>query len=211
MGALIPDAQKTRVIGLTGGIGTGKSEVSGILRELGASLVNADHIGHEAYKPNTSAWQEIVRAFGSEILQASGEIDRRRLGTIVFGDPKAKAKLDSIMYPRIGRAIGKKINYLRQLGGKVVVVEAALLIEAGWESLVDEVWVTHSPEQQVLDRLRRRNHLAEDKIQSRILSQLSFEERSRSADVLLENSGSMDELRNRVTSLWGNLVDEKVG
>ena len=200
-----------RVIGLTGGIGTGKSEVSRILGELGASLINADQIGHEAYRPNSPAWREIVGAFGPEILQASGEIDRRRLGVIAFGDPKAKAKLDPIMYPRIGRAIGEKINELRQLGKQVAVVEAALLIEAGWDSLVDEVWVTHSPEQLVLARLRRRNHLTEEEIRSRILSQLSFEERSRSADVLLENSGSMHELRNRVKSLWSNLVDEKVG
>ena len=198
------------VIGLTGGIATGKSEVSRILRELGATVIDADRVGHEAYKPHSPVWQEVVETFGDEILEPTGEIDRKRLGAIVFNDPDARAKLNSIMHPRMADMIRQKIGHLRQSGENVVVVEAALLVEANWDSLVDEIWVTHSPEELVVERLRGRNNLSQEEIMSRIRSQIPFDERGRHADVLVANSGELDQLREDVESLWGSRVKGQV-
>src|SRR5918999_3678719 len=120
------------VIGLTGGIGTGKSEVARILQGLGAALINADQVGHEAYKPHSEIWQEVVKAFGEEILQPDGEIDRRKLGSIVFSDPQQLVRLNQIMHPRMARMVAQQIEGLRQERGPVVVVEATLMFEARW-------------------------------------------------------------------------------
>ena len=204
------------VIGLTGGIGTGKSEVSRILRELGATVIDADRVGHEAYRPHAQIWQEVVDAFGEGILQPTGEIDRKRLGAIVFSDPAARGRLNSIMHPGMAEMIQERISQLRQQGTEVVVVDAALLVEAGWDPLVDEIWVTYSSEEVVMERLRQRNNtqggepLSEEDIRSRIRSQIPFEERSRHAHALVRNSGSLDELQGEVESLWNSRVKGKV-
>ena len=198
------------VIGLTGGIGTGKSEVSRILRELGATIIDADQVGHEAYRPHSPAWRDVVATFGDEILQPTGEIDRKQLGAIIFNDPEARAKLNSIMHPRMAEMVQEKIGELRHEGTEAVVVEAAVLVEAGWNSLVDEIWVTYSTEEKVMERIRQRNNLSEEDITRRIRSQLTFEERSRHADVLVRNMGSLDELREELESLWGSRVKGKV-
>ena len=133
------------VIGLTGSIGTGKSEVAHLLQSLGAVIIDADLVGHEAYKPNTESWREVVEAFGEDIVQPNGEIDRRKLGAIVFSKPEQLARLNGIMHPRMARMVAEELDRLRCQGAPVAVVEAALLFEAGWDSLVDEVWVTDSP------------------------------------------------------------------
>ena len=198
------------VIGLTGGIATGKSEVSRILSELGATIIDADSVGHDAYKPDSQAWWEVVEAFGNGILKPTGEVDRKRLGTIVFNDPDARGKLNAIMHPKMAGTIRERINQLRGEGTRVVVVEAALLIDAGWHPLVDEVWVTCSSEDEVAERLRRRNHLSQEEIRGRIGSQLPYEERSKYAHARLQNSGSMDELRQAVKMLWRGRVEGKV-
>jgi dephospho-CoA kinase len=199
------------VIGLTGGIGTGKSEVSRILKELGAEVIDADRVGHEAYSPHTAIWREVVDTFGDRVLGPTGEIDRKRLGAIVFSDPEAMDALNAIMHPRMADIIRGQIGGLREQGANLVVLEAALLIEAGWQSLVDEVWVTHATGEQVEERLRRRNGLTEEQIRSRVRAQMPFEERSRHAQVVVHNSGSLEELRDEVESLCRSKVGGKVG
>ena len=169
-------------------------------------MVNADHVGHEAYQPHSQAWREVVDTFGEQVLKPTGEIDRERLGAIVFDDPNARAKLNSIMHPRMGRMMQEKMDELRRQGVEVVVLEAALLLEAGWDSLVDEVWVTSSPPEQVVERIRRRNNLSEEEAKSRIGSQMLSEERAAHAQVLVDNSGSLDELREQVETLWNTRV-----
>ena len=138
------------VIGLTGSIGTGKSEAASYMAQLGATVINADQVGHEAYTPHSEGWNRVVEAFGEGILGADGEIDRRALGAIVFSQPEQLAKLNKIMHPLIARMVADKIEGLRSRKAEVVVVEAALLFEAGWEFLVQEVWSTDSPEQAVI-------------------------------------------------------------
>ena len=145
------------VIGLTGGIGTGKSEAARQLEELGALIISADQVGHEAYTVNTEAWEQVVATFGNGILQDDKEIDRRKLGGIVFSDPSQLKKLNQIMHPRMARIVSDKIEAFRGQGVDTVVVEAALLFEAGWDSLVEEVWVTDASEDIIIGRLRERN------------------------------------------------------
>jgi dephospho-CoA kinase len=197
-------------IGLTGGIGTGKSEVSRILKELGATVIDADLVGHEAYTPHTPIWQQVVDAFGEEILQPSGEVDRRKLGPIVFGDPEALAKLNAIMHPGMAKMIQERMERLRGEGTEVVVVEAAVLVEAGWQYLFDEIWITNASEEQVVERVRRRSNLSEEQVMGRIRSQLPFEERSQHAQVTVMNSGGLDDLQREVESLWNSRVKGKV-
>ena len=198
------------VIGLTGGIGTGKSEVSRVLRELGATVIDADRVGHDAYRPHSEIWREVVAAFGEQVLQPTGEVDRKRLGAIVFGNAEARKKLNSIMHPRMASIIQEQIGRFRSEGEQVVVVEAALLVEAGWDNLVDEIWNTESPEEDVVDRLHRRNNLSADEVGRRIRSQLPSEERARSAQVVVRNAGNLEQLRQEVESLWRNRVEGKV-
>jgi dephospho-CoA kinase len=199
------------VIGLTGGIGTGKSEAARILQELGAVIINADQVGHEAYTPHSEIWQEAVKAFGEDILQPNGEIDRKKLGGIVFSDPEQLARLNRIMHPRMAKMVAERIKLLAEQGKSVVVVEAAILFEAGWDSLVDEVWSTDSPEELVIGRLQARNGLSEEEARRRIGAQMSASERRRRSNVVIDNSGDLADLERAIQSLWNNRVKEKVG
>lgn len=198
------------VIGLTGGIGTGKSEVSRILQELGAVIINADQLGHLAYTPHTETWAEVVKAFGEGILQANGEIDRRKLGAIVFADPEQLARLNRIMHPRLARMVGERIEELRGQSIPAIVVEAAILFEAGWEYLVEEVWTTEAPEADVVARLQARNGWDAAEIKKRVDSQMSSAERSSGADLVVENSGNLENLEHRIKSLWESRVEGRI-
>jgi len=197
----------TKVIGLTGGIGSGKSTVSQLLTELGAVILDADKVGHEAFKPDTAAWQEVVATFGRQILTPTGEVDRQKLGEIVFNNPDALSQLNQIMHPRMRDMMKVQIEEYQRQGIDVVVLEAAVLIEANWTSLVDEVWVTVAPEAMVLERLKGQRGLAEEQTLARIRSQLSSEERVRHADVIINNDGDLAELRVKVKELWQKLHD----
>ena len=194
------------VIGLTGSIGTGKSEAARRLEVLGASIISADQVGHEAYTPNTEAWEQVVAAFGDDILQDDGEIDRRKLGAVVFSDPGQLEKLNQIMHPRMARMVADKIEELRDQGVEVVVVEAALLFEAGWDSLVEEVWVTDSTEQVVIERLKQRNGMSEEEARKRISSQMDRSERLERSDYVIGNSGDMATLGSTIKELWERRV-----
>ena len=194
------------VIGLTGGIGTGKTQVSDMLSNLGATVINADVVGHEAYLPKTETWQEVVNTFGDQILTVSGEIDRHALGRIVFGDTKQLKRLNAIMHPRIFDMICKRIDALKHAGINIVVVEAALLIEANWTALATEVWVITSSEAHVFQRLLSRNNMTEENIRVRIDSQLSQEKRVVHADTIIVNDGNLSQLRQRVEDTWHHRV-----
>ena len=193
------------VIGLTGGIGTGKSEVCGILSTLGAVVINADLVGHEVYRPQTEGWHRIVEAFGKDVLGPTGEIDRKKLGAIVFSDVEALERLNAIAHPRIYAKIEERIAELRAEGHTVAVVEAALLIEANWTPLVDEVWVVVSEQQNVIDRLKNR-HLDDASIRARISAQMTQSERTERGDVVIDNNGNLAELAQGVAELWASRV-----
>lgn len=195
----------TIVIGLTGGIGTGKSTISRYLEELGAGVIDADKVGHEALKPGTPAWRDVVDTFGQGVVDSSGEIDRKQLGQIVFGDEQAREKLNRIMWSRIWEMIAVRIDGFNQKNTNVVVVEAFGLVEAGWDKLVDQVWVTIASEKAVLERLKKQREMPETEILSRIKSQISPQERARNADVVIQNEGDPGEVRAKVKEYWARL------
>jgi len=194
-----------KVIGLTGGIGSGKSTVSRLLGEMGAVLIDADKVGHEAYQPGTETWTELVAAFGEGIVAPDRTIDRRKLGAIVFAAPEELSRLNRIVHPRMFNMMKDRIEEYRQQGVEVVVMEAAILFEANWTPLVDEVWVTVTSESAVVQRAIERTGLPEEQIRARIHSQLSNEERIRQADVVITNDGDIEELRTKVDALWKKL------
>lgn len=193
------------VIGLTGGISSGKSTVSAFLAKLGAAVINADEIGHEAFRPHTEIWRQVVTAFGEGITKTGGEIDRHKLGEIVFNDAKSLEKLNEIMHPAMYRIAEQKITELLKKGMDIIVLEAPLLVEAGWLPLVDTVWVTIADEITVVKRLRRRNGLSEEQAMARIRSQLPAEEKVKYADVIINTGGTLDEVQDRIEELWYNL------
>ncbi len=197
------------VIGLTGGIGTGKSEAADYMGTLGAAVINADQVGHEAYSPHSEAWRQVVEAFGEGILQANSEIDRRSLGAIVFSDPEQLARLNGIMHPLMAGIVRDKIEELRAKGKGVVVVEAALLFEAGWDSLVEEVWVTDSPETTVIERLSRRNGMSEEEARKRLSSQMDRAERLERADYVIDNSSYLEAMQAAIDGLWASRIKER--
>jgi len=195
-----------KVIGLTGGIGSGKSTVAKFLVEMGAYLLDADTLGHEVFQPGTPGWRDVVAAFGREILKPDNQIDRARLGRMVFGKPQELNKLNRILHPRITELAKSKLEQLKQQGTRVVVLEAILLIEGGWRPLVDEVWVTVASETTILKRLKNRNGYSEEESLSRIHSQVTNEERKQHADVVVDTDCSLAELRKKVGALWGKII-----
>ena len=194
-----------KVIGLTGGIGSGKSTVSRFLAELGAVLIDADKVGHEAFEPHTEIWREVVAAFGRQILTPAGDIDRAKLGELVFGNSESLAHLNRIMHPRIYDMVKARIEECRRQGVNVVVLEAPLLLEASWVPSVDEVWVVITSEATVLKRLQERAGLAEPESLARIRSQISNEERVKHASVVINNDSSLTDLKVRVNEIWQRL------
>ena len=197
------------IIGLAGGIGTGKSEVSRVLKELGAAVLDADRFGHEVYLPNTDGLREVVATFGEDVLLPSGEVNRRALGAKVFGNPEAMEKLNAIAWPRICQRLIEGIDEQRRKGTQVVVLDAAVLIEAGWTALADEVWVVTAPEADIVRRLQSRNNLTEEQVRARMGSQMPTEERVKHAHVIVENDGDLEDLRRKVKALWEHRLVSK--
>jgi dephospho-CoA kinase len=193
------------VIGLTGNLGTGKSTVSHMLVELGAKHIEADDLGHDLLQQDEQVHAEIVNAFGVSILNTSGEIDREKLSKVVFDDKAALSRLNSITHPRILQIVKQQIEEDRQAGDRVVVLEAALLIEAGWKALVDQLWVTTAPEATIVSRLMKSRGMTEEQILDRLRSQMPQEEKARQADVVINTDCTMDELGARVKELWSKL------
>ena len=190
-------------IGLTGGIGSGKSEASGILRELGALVIDADIVGHETYRNGQPAWDEIVEAFGDEVIGSDGEIDRRELGKIVFDDPGSLKRLTDIVWPKIREGLKDRMAGERDGGDtEVLVVEAAVLFEAGWENLFDEIWVVTAPEKGVLERLERQRNQKPEQTRARVRAQMTNEEREKRADVMVRNDEDRAALAATVKRHW---------
>jgi dephospho-CoA kinase len=191
------------VIGLTGGIGSGKSTVSAMLADLGARVVDADKIGHFVYRPGSEGFRAVVEAFGPGVVAADGTIDRARLGAIVFADPEARARLNAIVHPLIGAELAARIDAARDDGYEgPVVVEAAILIEAGWRALVDQLWVVSVKRETAIARVVGSRNLSRADVERRIDTQLSDADRRRQADVVIENDGDVDALRAQVEAAW---------
>lgn len=193
------------VIGLTGGIASGKSTVTTFFRDRGVPVIDADLLGHKTYEPGTDTFDAVVAAFGRDIVAPDGTIDRKTLGGKVFGKPEELKRLTDIVWPGIRRLASEALSELEVAGNRLAVLEAAVLLEAGWEDLVDEIWVTVVDPDIAVARLRDRNNLDEAAARARIASQLSNEERIARADVVIENNGTLDQLQQRVQQAWEEL------
>ena len=193
------------IIGLTGNLGTGKTEVAHVLAGLGASIINADQLGHDLLQYHTQAYTKILDVFGKSILKQNKEIDRKKLGQLVFKDSEALDKLNKIMHPRIYEMVIQKIDEYRKAGAKVVILEAALLIEAGWKPLLDQLWVTSAPESTIARRLKKSRGLTEEQVFERLKNQLPQKEKIKHADVVIDTNLPMDQLRARVRELWNKI------
>ncbi len=201
-----------RVVGLTGGIGSGKSAASAILRELGATVIDADKVGHQVYEPGTPCWHDLVAAFGEDIVGSGGSIDRKKLGTRVFADPQLLEKLNTLVWPRIAEAIQERIATMRAEGlAAPIVVEAAVLIEAGWQTLVDEVWVVATAREHAIERVVATRGLARDEVERRLANQISDAERAKGAACVIRNDGTLDELRRRLERCWHERIAARSG
>jgi dephospho-CoA kinase len=190
-------------IGLTGGIGSGKSTVSKFLAELAAPVIDADKVGHAIYQPDGPAYQEMIDAFGRGILAPDGAIDRKKLGPIVFGDPTALKRLNAIVHPKMFVRMREMVAAMRARGErKPIVIEAAILIEANWQPLFDEIWLVIAAKERVIERVERDRGMKPDQTEARIRAQLSDDERRRHASLVITNDGTLEELRARVGEIW---------
>lgn len=187
-------------VGLTGGIASGKSEVARRLVELGAVLVDADAIAREVVEPGTEGLAEIVEAFGPEMLTDDGALDRGALGAVVFADPARRELLNSIVHPRVRARAGEIVA--QAPGDAVVVQDIPLLVETGQTSNFDAVIVVDAPDEVRIRRLGERNGLTEEQSRARMAAQASREERLEAADYVIENTGTLLELRDAVDRLW---------
>jgi len=192
-----------KTIGLTGGIGSGKSVVSQLLTELGGFVIDADKVGHEIYLPGKEAWHKVVETFGRDVLASDQTIDRKKLGALVFSSDEARKTLNRIVHPLMYQDIGRRIKAKRQEGfTRPIVVEAAILIEANWVPLVDLVWVVVANRPAVIERVGLQRGLMAKDIEARIASQLPDAERIKLASLVIENNGSVGELKKKIIEAW---------
>jgi dephospho-CoA kinase len=194
------------IVGLTGGVASGKSVVSQVWKEEGAYLIDADRIARELVQPRAPAWKALVKAFGKEILQEDGSIHRNKLATRVFSNPVERELLNRILHPRIKREIDRRIKGIGQKGPKaIVVIDAALLVETGYYRDVDKVVVVTSTKKQQIERLRRREQMAQEMARGIIDSQISGEERIKVADFIIRNEGSRKKTERKAREVFEEL------
>lgn len=194
------------IVGLTGGVASGKSVISQVWKEEGAYLIDADRIARELVQPRTPAWKALVKAFGKEILQEDGSIHRKKLATRVFSNPVERDLLNRILHPRIKKEIDRRIKGIGQKGPKaIVVIDAALLVETGYYRDVDEVVVVTSTTKQQIERLRRREQMAQEMARGIIDSQVSGEERIKVADIIIRNEGSRKKTERKAKEVFEEL------
>lgn len=194
------------IVGVTGGAGSGKTTVSRIFEEEGAYVIDADQIGRELVRPRRQAWREIVRAFGRDILQRDGAIDRRRLAERVFSDPKGREILNGILHPRIKRAMEQRLRQIARRDPEAVVIfDAPLLIETGLHREMDRVVVVTSKRRQQIERLRRRASLSEEEARRILRAQMGLGEKVKVADYVIRNEGDLEVTRRRARGIYQEL------
>jgi dephospho-CoA kinase len=199
------------VVGLTGGIGTGKTTFAALLAERGAQIIDADVLGRDALRPGRPAWHSVVDQFGDDILAANSmDIDRKRLADVVFDDREKLAALNAIVHPAIFKGIAERLESLRGTD-EIVVLDVALLIETGLDSSVDVVVVVEAPDRDRIDRLARSREMSFGDVRARMDAQADPQELRARADIVVVNLGSLDELTREADRVWAELLGRKPG
>ena len=190
------------MVGLTGGIASGKSTVAAILRRLGAAIINADELSRDVVQPEQDAWKEIIKTFGPDILQEDKTLDRRKLRKIVFDNPEARKKLEAIIHPRVRALAESRISELAAAGSSVIVYEVPLLFEAQIHLWLRPVILVACDLETQKKRLLERDHLTALEAQQHLDAQMSLEKKRKLADYVIENDGTREELEQQVRAVF---------
>ena len=195
-----------KIVGLTGGISSGKSTVSSYLKQLKIPVIDADEVARKVVEPNSQGAREIRKTFGSDVFEEDGSLNRQKLGALIFSNAENRQKLDDLLQPLIKIMILDEIEEYRQKGETMIVLDLPLLFEKHYEKLCEEIIVVYVPRELQLERLMKRNQYTKQEALSRINSQLSIEEKRKRATVLLDNQGTIQQLYHQVEQ-W--LVETK--
>ena len=194
----------TKIFGLTGGIGSGKSTVAGIFQELGAEIVDADHLARLAVAPGSPGLARIAETFGKDILLQDGTLDRPALGKLVFSDESKRKQLNAIVHPEVQRLALEAFQRLIEAGANFILYDVPLLYESKLESMFSEVVVVHVPRETQLQRVMKRDNLSEKEVEQRLAAQMSLDLKAEKADYLIDNSRTLEETREQVQALWSD-------
>ncbi|QTA79563.1 Dephospho-CoA kinase [Desulfonema limicola] len=195
------------IAGLTGGIASGKSTVSGFFKDAGAFIIDADKIAHALVKKDRPAWQKIVKYFGKDVLLPDGEINREFLGNIIFNNPEEKQKLNNIVHPLVFMEMEKQVKKIKKnTRDAVIIQDIPLLFEAGYHKDISPVILVYVPEYTQLQRLMKRNNLSESDAKSRIYSQIPIEEKKILADIIIDNSKTIADTGEKTLGVYNYLT-----
>ena len=203
------------IVGLTGGVASGKTAVSRVLKGEGAYIIDADQIARELVQPHKPAWDEIIKAFGREILQEDGSVHRKKLADKIFTDPEQRKVLNQILHPRIKEEIDRRAKEIAQKDSEaIVVIDAPLLIELGMHHKMDRLIVVTSTQTQQMERLKKRDGRSPEEALKLFSSQMLVEEKQKLADFVIRNVGSLEEMKKRAKGVFkelkrGNLQKSK--
>lgn len=203
-------ANRPYIIGLTGGIGSGKSLAASHLQSLGAVQIDADEISHALTAPGGEALPEIREVFGDGVFQADGTLDRRALGEVVFSDPAFRRALEGIIHPRVQRVMMSRVDEAAEAGAKLVFLNVPLLFETGMDALCDETWVIQVKPETQLKRVMERDGLDEARAQERIDSQMSQEERAQRATLVINNDHAWERTQGELTAHYNSVLKRKL-
>jgi len=196
----------SQILGLTGGIGSGKSTVAEILAELGAEIIDADQLARIAVESGSAGLEQIIERFGAGILMSDGSLDRKALASIIFQDEKARENLNAIVHPEVARLAMETMQSLMDQGAPLIIYDVPLLFENGLEKSLPGVIVVHVPPEIQRARVQARDNITPEEIEARIAAQGDLDEKARKADYLIDNSGSPGETRAQVEELWKTLT-----
>jgi len=191
------------IVGVTGSFGTGKTYVASLLRARGATVLDADRIAHGVIRKGSAEYRKILRAFGRRVIDKKGEIGRTKLGKVVFGNRRSLRTLNAIVHPAVIAIIRSRARRLPK--GKVLVIDAPLLIEAGLAGMVDVLVVVTASRRRQIERCKRRSHIGEGAVTKRIRAQIPLATKMKKADFIIDNDGSRTATRQQVKEMWGLL------
>jgi len=194
------------IVGLTGGVASGKTTVSQVLEEEGAHIIDADRIARELVQPHTPAWKKLVNAFGQEIVRADGSIHRKKLADKIFGDPGQRKRLNQILHPQIRKEMDRRVKEVEKKDpDAIVVIDAPLLVELGGHHQMDRLIVVTTTQAQQIDRLKKRDGINAEKAMRMFSSQMPLEEKAKRADFVIRNDGSLQETKKKAREVFREL------